>query len=69
MGDWIRGRVCGGALVGDYKVLNKYNQLIMKIRCSVSDKEAFVIEYENKTYEEISLLILMVLNLFTNEKK
>ena len=58
-----------GALVGDYKVLNKYNQLIMKIRCSVSDKEAFVIEYENKTYEEISLLILMVLNLFTNEKK
>lgn len=67
--DWYIESGMWGALVGDYKVLNKYNQLIMKIRCSVSDKEAFVIEYENKTYEEISLLILMVLNLFTNEKK
>lgn len=31
-------------------------------------KEAFVIEYENNIYEEMSLLILMVLNLiFMNE--
>lgn len=67
--DWYIESGMWGVLVGDYKVLDKRNQLIMKIRCSVSDKEAFVIEYEDKTHEEMSLLILMVLNLFTNEKR
>lgn len=66
--DWCIESSMWGVLVGDYKVLDKHNQLVMKIRCAVSDKEAFVIEYENKIYEEMSLLILMVLNLFTNEK-
>lgn len=66
--DWFIESGMWGALVGDYKVLDKHNQLVMKIRCAVSDKEAFVIEYENEMHEEIGLLILMVLNLFTNEK-
>lgn len=66
--DWFIESGMWGVLVGDYKVLDKHNQLVMKIRCAVSDKEAFVIEYENEMHEEIGLLILMVLNLFTNDK-
>lgn len=65
--DWCIESGMWGSLVGDYKVLDKRNQLVMKIRYAVSDKEAFVIEYENKMHEEIGMLILMVLNMFTNE--
>lgn len=66
--DWYIESGMWGVLVGDYKVLDKHNQLVMKIRCAVSDKEVFVMDYENKMHEELGLLILMVLNLFTNEK-
>lgn len=65
--DWYIESSLWGLATGDYKVIDGKDQLVMKIRCSSSDGNQSVIEYEDKKHEEMALIMLMVLILVMSE--